>query len=158
MENPIFDFLRSALIPILGPNIAAGPSGHIHFALIPVAALGAFPNQLSVIFLDLDFAVEAAYLAVVRLGIQFRVHDVLIDELHDFQNRINVALHVRDFHIADSASGRQLLELSFKGELLEGIDLFGHMDMIGVGNIVLVRNARNNTESLLQALCKLIRR
>ena len=60
VQHPVFDFLGSALVPELGTDVAAGAPGHVHFALVPVAALGADPNQLVVIFPDLNFSVVAA--------------------------------------------------------------------------------------------------
>ena len=85
----------------MGADITAGAAGHVHFALVPVAALGAGPDQLAVwILLDFDFPVIAADLAVVRLGVQLGVHDVVVNELHDLQHGVDVALHVGDFHIA----------------------------------------------------------
>ena len=134
MQDPISDFLGSALVPILGADITAGAAGHVHFALVPVAALGAGPDQLAVgILLDFDFSVIAADLAVVRLGVQLGVHDVVVNELHDLQHGVDVALHVGDFHIADGAAGAEALELGLEGQLGEGIDGLGHVDVVGVG-------------------------
>ena len=69
MQDPVPDFLGSALVPILGADITAGAAGHVHFALVPVAALGAGPDQLAVVLLDLDLAVIAAVLALVSFGV-----------------------------------------------------------------------------------------
>lgn len=73
MQHSFLDFLSSALIPILRTDVATGTAGNIHLVLIPVAALRAFPDQLAVIVLDLNLAVKAADLAVVRLGVQFGI-------------------------------------------------------------------------------------
>ena len=48
MEDPVPDLLGSALVPKLGADITAGAAGYVHLALIPVAALGAGPDQLAV--------------------------------------------------------------------------------------------------------------
>ena len=109
-----------------------------------------------VILLDLNLAIVAAYLAVVGLGIQLGVHDVFIDELHHFQNGIDVVLHIGHFYIADGSAGGQLLELRLEAQLGKGIDVLGHMDMVGVCNVALVRNAGDHAETLLQALGELI--
>ena len=156
VQHPVFDLLGAALVPELGTDVAAGTPGHVHFALIPIAALGADPNQLVVIFLDLDLSIVAADLAVIGLGVQLGIHDVVVDELHDLQYRVNVVLHVGHFHIADGPAGGELLELRLKAQLGKGIDGLGHMDMVGVCNIALVRNAGDDAEALLQALGKLI--
>ena len=49
MQNALFDFLRSALIPELGSDIAAGTSGNIHLILVAVSAVRAFPDELAVL-------------------------------------------------------------------------------------------------------------
>ena len=109
-------------------------------------------------FLYLDLAVVTAALAVIGLGVQLGVHDVVVDEAHDLEHGLQVLLHVGHLHIADGAAGGEGLELGFKGQLLKGVDLFRDMDMIGIRNISLVRNARDHAEPLLQALGEFIRR
>ena len=70
VQNSVFNFLGTTLVPILGADVAAGTAGHIHLVLVLVAALGAGPDQLAVIFPNLDLTVIAAALAVVGLGVQ----------------------------------------------------------------------------------------
>ena len=66
MKYAVADFLRPALVPVLGANVAAGASGDVHLRLVGVAALRAVPDEFAVgVFLDLDLAVVAADLAVV---------------------------------------------------------------------------------------------
>ena len=156
MKHSVLDLLGSALVPELGADVAAGTAGHIHLALILVAALGAGPDQLAVILFDGDLAVIAADLAEVRLGVQLGVHDVVIDELHQFQNGIDVVLHVGHFHIGNGAAGRKLLEISLEAQLGKSIDFLGDMDMVGVGDVTLVSDAGDDAEPVLQALGKLI--
>ena len=156
VQHPVLDLLGPALVPVLGPDVAAGAPGHVHLALVLVAALGADPHQLAVVLLNLDLAVKAADLAVVGLGVQFGVHDVVVDELHDFQNGVDVILHVGHFHVADGAAGGQLLEFRLEGQLSESVDLLGYVDMVGVGDIALVRDAGDQAEPLLQALGELV--
>ena len=123
MEDPVPDLLGSALVPKLGADITAGAAGYVHFALIPVAALGAGPDQLAIgVFLDFNFSVIATDLAVVGLGVQLSVHDVFVNELHDLQHGIDVALHVGDLHVTDGAAGAEALELRFEGQLGKGVD------------------------------------
>ena len=47
MEHALLDLLCAALVPELGPDVAAGAPGDVHFVLIPVAATGADPHQLA---------------------------------------------------------------------------------------------------------------
>ena len=69
MQYPLPDLLGPALIPELGPDVPAGPAGHIHLVLIRIAALGALPDELAVLFRNLDLAVPAADLAVDRKSV-----------------------------------------------------------------------------------------
>ena len=74
---------------------------------------------------------------------------IVIDELHHRQHGRNIILHIRHFDIADSAARGQLLEIRLELQLLKGVDLLGYMYMIAVRDIVLIRNALNNTEPFL---------
>ena len=138
MKHSILDFLGSSLVPVLGADVATGAAGNIHLGLVGIAALRAGPDQLAVILTNLDLAVEAAALAVVRLGVQFCIDDVIIDKLHQVQNRINVLLHIGHFHIGNGTAGRQGLELSLEAQLGKGIDMLADMDMIGIGDVILI--------------------
>ena len=156
MQHAVLDLGGAALVPELGADVAAGTAGHVQLVLVTVMAVGALPHQLAVILHDLDLAVVTADLAVVALGVQLGVHDVLIDELHDPDDRGQIILHIGHFHIADGAAGAELLEIALELQLGESIDLLGHMDVVGVGDIVAVGDARNDAEALLQALGELV--
>ena len=109
MQDSVLDFLGSALVPVLGTDVAAGTAGNIHLALVVIATLGTYPFQLTIPVLDLDLTIETADLAVVGLGVQLRIDDVVVNELHQLQNCINVLLHVGHFHIGNCTAGRQML-------------------------------------------------
>ena len=157
MQNPVADFLRSSLIPELRTNIAAGAACDIHPALVGVAALRAAPDQFAGVILDnLDFAVETALLAVIALRIQFRIHDVVVDEADHLQNRLKVVLHIRNFNVADRAARGERLELRFKRQLGERVDFFRDMDVVAVRNVVFVGNSGNHAEAFLQTLGELV--
>ena len=159
MEDALLDLLGAALVPELRSDVAAGATGDIELRLVGVAALRALPDELAALVLhDLDLAVEAADLAVVRLRVQLGVHDVVVDVLHDRENRRDVLLHVRHLDVADRAAGRELLELRLDLELLERVDLLGHVDVVGVRDVVLVGDALDDAEALLQALGELVGR
>ena len=156
MQHSVLDLSGSALVPELGADVAAGAAGDVQLVLVAVVALGALPDQLAVLGHDLDLAVVAADLAVVALGVQLGIHNVVVDELHDLDDRLEVVLHIGDLDIADGAARRELLELTLKLELGEGIDLLGNMDVVRVGDIVAVGDAGHHAEALLQALGKLV--
>ena len=48
------------------------------------------------------------------------------------------------------------MESRLKFQLIKSVDMFGNMDMVAVGNVILIGDTGNNTEALLQALGKLI--
>ena len=158
MQHSILDLGSPALIPELGADVAAGAAGDIQLVLVAVVALRALPHQLAVLLYDLDLAIVAADLAVVTLGVQLGVHDVLIDELHDLDDGLEVVLHVGHLHIADGAAGGEVLELRLELELGERVDLFRHVDVVGVRDIALVRHTLDHAEALLQALGELVGR
>ena len=69
VQDSVLDLLGSALVPELGANVTAGAAGNIHLVLVGVAAVGALPDELALLFHDFDFTVETAFLAVVGLGV-----------------------------------------------------------------------------------------
>ncbi len=73
-------------------------------------------------------------------------------------NSLQVVLHVGHLDIADGAARGKLLELALELQLGEGVDLLGHVDVVAVGDIALVRDARINAKTLLQALGELVGR
>ena len=111
MHYALSYLLCSALVPELCSDIAAGSSRNVELILVVVAALGAYPYELVISLFDLDLTVVTAYLAVVGLGVELGIHDVVVDELHDIHNRIDVLLHVRNLDVRDGAAGRESLEL-----------------------------------------------
>ena len=150
MQHPILYLLCSSLIPKLRSDITAGSSCNGKLFLIRIPAVRAAPLELAVaVFDNLNLSVKAAGTAVIGLGIQLRIHDVLIDKLHKTQYRRNVVLEIRYLHIANCAARRKLLEIRLKGQLGEGINLLGNMHMVGIGNVVLVRYTGNGSETLL---------
>ena len=112
MQHAILDLLRAALVPELGADITAGAAGNVQLVLVAIAALGALPHQLAVILHDLDLAVVAAALAVVGLGVQLGVHDVVVDELQHAHDGFQIVLHIGHFHIADGAARRHYVKLA----------------------------------------------
>ena len=158
MQHAVLDLLGAALVPELGADVAAGAAGNVELVLVAVMAVRAFPHQLAVVLDDLDLAVVAAHLAVVALGVELGVHDVLVNELHDADDGREVILHVGHFDIADRAARGELLEVCLELELGESVDLLRHMHMVGVGDIVAVGHARDDAEALLQALGELVGR
>ena len=70
MQHTVLNFLSPALIPELGSNIATGPARYRQKVLITVAAVRAFPDELSaLIFYDPDLSVIATLFALVTLCI-----------------------------------------------------------------------------------------
>ena len=69
MQHPLLDFLSTSLIPELSTDITAGTASYIQLGLVGIAAVRAFPYQLTVLVsFDLDLSVIAAHLTVIALG------------------------------------------------------------------------------------------
>ena len=132
MQYAISDLLGAALIPELRTDIAARAAGDVQGLLVAVAAMRALPHQLAVVLHNLNLAVEAALLAVIALGVQLRVHDVVVDVLHDADDGLEVVLHVGHLDVGDGAARGEALELALELELVERVDLLGNMDSSGV--------------------------
>lgn len=123
MKDPVLDFLRTALIPELRPNIAARSAGNGHLRLIMIATIGAFPDELTrFIFDNLDFAVVAANFTIIALCIELCIHNIIVNIFHDCQDSRYIVLHIRYFYVADGAARRQPLEVRFKFQFMECID------------------------------------
>ena len=91
-------------------------------SLVTVAALRAFPDELAVVLDDLDFTIVSAAAAIIRLGVQLSVHDIVVDELQNAHNCFEVILNVGNLNIADRTTGRELLEFALEFELGESVD------------------------------------
>ena len=81
---------------------------------------------------------------------------MVIDEADDLHDRLQVLLHIGHFHIADGPARRQRLEFRLQLQLVKGVDGLCHMHMVAVGNISLIRYARDDAEAPLQAFGELI--
>ena len=77
MKHTIADFFGAALVPELGSNIAQVRRATLSFSWSLVAAMRTFPHELAIVFDNLDFAIKAAHLTVIALGIQLGIHDVV---------------------------------------------------------------------------------
>ena len=69
MQNSVFYLGCSPLIEELAAYIPASSAGHVQLTLVTIATLGAFPNELAIIFDNLDFTVITAHLAIIALGV-----------------------------------------------------------------------------------------
>ena len=102
-----------------------------------------------VVVVDNNLSVEAAYLAVVALGVELGVLDVVVDEADNLLQSLQVVAHVGNLHIGDAAAGGNLLELGLEGELLKGVNVLPHVHVIAVGIIALVGYIGDRAEALL---------
>ena len=106
MQHALLNLLGTSLIPELSSDISAGTTRNAHLILIPIAAIRAFPDQLaaSLFFHDLNLSVITTALTVIALGVQLRVHDIIIDVFHDRQYRLDIVLHIRNLNITDCST------------------------------------------------------
>ena len=103
-----------------------------------------------------DFSIIAALLTQVELGVEFRVQDGIVDVMKQSHHSVDVVLHVRHFYVAYCAARRELLELSLFGQFVECVDFFAHIDVVAVGDVVVIGHLLDDAEAVLQVLCELI--
>ena len=112
VDVPFLDFLRPTLVPVIQTDVAAGSTSNIHFALVCVAAVGTAPNQLAMLILDnLNFLIPTTALAVVGLGVELGVHDVVVDVPQHGHDRRDVVGEVGNLDVTDSAGKYPRVEL-----------------------------------------------
>ena len=100
MKYALLNFLGAPLVPVLGADVAACTASNVHCCLVCISAVRALPDKFLVhIFFDFDFTGVAAFLTEVALCIEFGIHYVVINKLHNFQNCWNIVLHIRNFYI-----------------------------------------------------------
>ena len=90
-----------------------------------------------------------ADLAMVALGIELGVHNVVVDEFHNSEHSVDIVLHIGHLDVRDCVAGRELLELSLKRKLCERIDRLGNVYVVGVGDVIFIGNTLNDTEAVL---------
>ena len=157
VQNAVFNLFRTTLVPELRTNVAAGSARNIKLALIAIGAAWALPYQLTIgIFDNLDLAIIGALLAVVALRIELGIHDVIVNETHHANDRLQIVLHIGNLDVGDSSARRKALELAFELELLKGVDLLGNMHVIAVSDVAVVGDVWNDTKAALQAASKLV--
>ena len=79
-----------------------GATSNVHFVLICVSTIRTAPDKFSILVLyNFYFFVVSADLTVVRLGVQFCVHDIVINVLDYCEDSWNIVLQVCYFYIRD---------------------------------------------------------
>ena len=77
MQYPRLDLFGFDEIPKIFAQIPACAAGDVHLAMIFVMAVGALPL---VVVIDDDLAVPTADMAIITLGIEFGILDIVIDK------------------------------------------------------------------------------
>ena len=96
MQHPCFNFLCFAYIPEIFAQVTAGSAGYVHFCMVFVVASRTFPL---VAFIDNNFPVKSANLAIVALGVELSVLNVVVNKPNYVLNGLGVMAHVGNFHI-----------------------------------------------------------
>ena len=151
MEDAVLNFLRPPFVPEIFTQIAAGTADDGQFVAVFIMAARTFPF---VVVVEDDFTVKATFMAVIELGIEFAVRDVVVDVLDHGQDSRDIMGHVGDFSIADAAACRFIFKIGFKGELIEDVDRFADIDVVAVGVIALVGDIGNGAEAGLVDLAE----
>ena len=87
-------------------------------------------------------------MAIVRLGVEFGVLDIVVNKPYDVLHRGEVVAHIGYLYVRDCAARRYLLELAFKLELVEGVDVLAHVYVVRVGVVALVGDVLYGAEAL----------
>ena len=135
MQHSRLDFLRFAEVPEIFSQITAGAARNVHLGVVLVMTDGALPL---IVVVDYDFSVVAAYVAVVRLCVEFGVKYVVVNELDYVFKRFEIVAHIGNFDIAYHTAGGYRLKLTFKSEFGESVYFFPHVHMVGIGVIAFV--------------------
>ena len=137
MQNSFLNLLSSALVPVLCADVAAGTSCNVHFRLIAVVAIGAFPDELAVgVLFNKYFSVKSAHLTEVAFGIQLSVHNMVVYIFHNSEHGIEVVLHIGNLDVGDCAARGESLEFRLKLKLCKCVDWLGYVNVIGVCYII----------------------
>ena len=144
MEDAVLDFLRPPFVPEIFTQIATGPADDRQFVAVFIMAARTFPF---VVVVEDDFAIETTFMAVIELGIEFAICDVVVDVLDHGQDSRDIVGHVGNFSIADAAACRFVFKVRFKRELIEDVDRFADVDMVTVSVIAFVGDVRNGAEA-----------
>lgn len=145
MRYPRFNLPGFANIPELLSQVAAGPAHNIHSPAILVVTDGALPLTIIV---DDDFSIKPAHLAVVALGVKLGVLDVVVNELDNSLQGIQVLGHIGNLSVGNASSAGDRLELVFKAQLRERINMLPHINVVAVGVVALVGDIRDITKPL----------
>ena len=129
VEHAVADLLGASLVPPLGYDVSARASRHVHLLLIAVTTLWTLPDELAVVFLDENLSIEAAFVTVVRLRVELRIHDVIVDVADDVQHCVDIVRHVRDLNVGNLTAGTELLELGLKTQFIEGRNLLSNVNL-----------------------------
>ena len=102
VKYPRLNLLGLTHVPEVLSEVTAGTAGNIHLAVVLIAALRALPLVVVIYYY---LTIEAAYMAVIRLGVKLRILDVVIDEAYNLLHGIYVVAHVRYLHIRYASAG-----------------------------------------------------
>lgn len=152
VQDAVSDFLRPALIPELCTDVAASPACHVYLVLIAVSAFWAFPDEFALVLHVFDLSIEAAHLAVIALGVELGVHDMVVDELNHGDYRWYVVLHIGDLYVTYGSTGRKGLEFRLELQLCESVDRFPDVHMVGVGDVIVIAYVFDDAEVPAQSL------
>lgn len=146
MQNARLDLLGLAEVPEIFAEITARAARHVHLFVIFVVAVGTFPL---IVVVDDDLPVVAADVAIIALGIEFGILDVVVNISDDFFHGFEVVLHIGDLDVGNAAARRDGLELAFEREFGKSVDILAHVHVIGIGIIPLVRHVGYGAEFFL---------
>ena len=71
-------------------------------------------------------------MAIIRLGVKLRILDIIVNVFYNVLHGGQVVAHIGYFDVGNSSARGNLLELAFKREFGECVDMLAHVHMITV--------------------------
>lgn len=87
-----------------GSIFTTGSPRHVELSFVSVSTIRAFPDELAVVLYNLNLAVKAADLTIIRLRVELGVHYVVVYELNDLEDGFYVVGEIRDFNIGNRSA------------------------------------------------------
>lgn len=145
MSYTRLNLLRFTDVPELLAQVPTGPANDIHLPVVLIVANGALPLAFIV---DDDLSVKSTHLAVIALGVELSVLDVVVDELDNGLQGFQVLGHIGNLGIGDASAAGDGLELILKTQLGEGVNVLPHINVVAVGVVAFVGHIRDISKPL----------
>jgi hypothetical protein len=104
MFNPVLYLLSASLVPELSSDVSTGAASNRHLCLVSITAIRTLPKKLSIFLDNSNFTVVSALVAIITLGVDFTVLDIVVDELDYLKHSRDIVRQVGNLDIGDSST------------------------------------------------------